>query len=76
MKHEPVKLAQTTTPGTPCPILSEKCVGSSTSPVNQYREGAGDGPMVYCPYPTRLECLTICGCHCTGSTFSSVILRL
>ena len=34
---------QTTTPGTPCSTLCEKCVGSITSPANQYREGAGDG---------------------------------
>ena len=34
---------QTTTPGTPCPTLCEKHVGSLTSPANQYREDAGDG---------------------------------
>ena len=34
---------QTTTPGTPCPTLCEKCVGSLTSPAKQYREDAGDG---------------------------------
>ena len=39
MKHQPVKQGQTTTPGTPC----EKCVGSLTSPANQYREDAGEG---------------------------------
>ena len=27
------------------------------------------GPMVYCPYPRRLESLTIHRCHCKGSTF-------
>ena len=25
------------------------------------------------PYPKRLESLTVCRCHCKGSTFSSVI---
>ena len=43
MKHQPVKQGQTTTPGTPCPTLCEKCVGSLKSPANQYREDAGDG---------------------------------
>ena len=33
------------------------------------------GPMVFRPYPRRLESLTVCRCHCKGSTFSSVILR-
>ena len=31
--------------------------------------------MVHRPYLGRLERLTICRCHCKGSTFSSVILR-
>ena len=43
MKHQPVKQGQTTTPGTSCPTLCEKFVGSLTSPANQYREDAGDG---------------------------------
>ena len=33
------------------------------------------GPTVFRPYPRRLESLTVCRCHCKGSTFSSVILR-
>ena len=43
MKHQPVKEGHTTTPGTSYPTLCEKCVGSLTSPANQYREDAGDG---------------------------------
>jgi len=34
---------QTTTPGTTRPTLYDKCVGSLTSPANQYNEDAGDG---------------------------------
>ena len=33
------------------------------------------GPMVFRPYPRRLESLIICRCHYKGSTFFSVILR-
>ena len=43
MKHQHVKQGQTTTPGTSCPTLCEKYVGSLTSPTDQYREDAGDG---------------------------------
>ena len=35
-------LGQTTTPGTTSPTLCDKCVGSLTSPTNQYQEDAGD----------------------------------
>ena len=34
---------QTTTPGTPRPILFDECVGPSTSPASHYGEDAGDG---------------------------------
>ena len=37
-----MKQGQSTTPGTSCPTLWEKCVGSLTSPVDQYREDTGD----------------------------------
>ena len=33
---------QTTTPGTMCPPLYDKSVGSLTSPANQNNEDAGD----------------------------------
>ena len=33
------------------------------------------GPVVFCPYPRRLESLTICWCLYKGSTFFSVIKR-
>ena len=34
---------QTTTLGTTCPTLYDKCVGSLTFPANQNNEDAGDG---------------------------------
>ena len=34
---------QTTTPGTTCPTLNDKCVGSLTSPANQNNEDSGEG---------------------------------
>ena len=37
------KQGQTATPGTSCPTRSKKCVGSLTSPADQYREDTGEG---------------------------------
>ena len=54
-------------------LFTISSVGSFTSHKNQNSERAvRRGPMVFCPYPRRLECLTICRCHNKGSTFSSV----
>ena len=39
MKHQPVKQGQTTTLGTTCPTLFDKCVGSLTSPASQLTLG-------------------------------------
>ena len=74
MKHQPVKQGQTTTPGILSLTLSDKCVGSLTSPANHITLKMQEtGPTVYSPYPRRPERLTICRCHYKGSTFSSVI---
>ena len=76
MKHQPVKQGQTTTPGTLCPTLYDKCVGSLTSPADHITLKMQEtGPTIYRPNPRRLEHLTICRYHCKGSMFSSVILR-
>ena len=55
MKHQPVKQSQTTTPGTACPTLFDKCVGSLTSLANHVAlKMQGTGHTVYSPYPRRL----------------------
>ena len=76
MKHQPVRQGQTTTPGTTCPTLFDKCVGFLTSPANHVTLKIQEtGPTGYSPYPKRLDRLTICRFDYKGSTFSSVILR-
>ena len=74
MKHQPMKQDQTTTPGISSPTLSDKCVGSLTSPANHLTLKTQEaGPTVKSSYQRRPERLTICRCHYKGSTVSSVI---
>ena len=50
-----------TTPGTSCPTLYDKRVGSFTSPANQLTLKMQEtDPTVYSPCPRRLESLTVC----------------
>ena len=52
MKHQPVKQGQTTTPRISFPTLSDKCVGSLTSPANHITLKMQEtGPTVYSRYP-------------------------
>ena len=69
--HDSRKLTATTqrtatTPGTSLPTLFDKCVGSLTSFIELFLNMEGisceTGPMVYSPYPRKLETLNICRC--------------
>ena len=76
MKHHPVRQVQTTTLGTMCPTLFDKCIGSLTSPADYVTLKMQEtGPTVFSSYPRRFEHLTICRYNYKGSTFSSVVSR-
>ena len=61
MKHQPVRHGQITTPGTTCPTLFDKYVGSLASLGNHVTLKMHEkGTTVYTPYPRRLKHLTIC----------------
>ena len=51
MKYQPVRQCQTTTPGTMCPTLFDKCMGSFKSPAKHVTLKMQEtGTMVYSPY--------------------------
>ena len=54
MKHQPVRQGQTTTPGTTCPTLFDKCVSFLISPADYVTLKMQEtGPTVYSPYSIR-----------------------
>ena len=60
VKHQPMRQGQTTTPGTTCSTLFDKCAGPLTSPANHVTLKMQEtGPRVYSPYPRRPERPTI-----------------
>ena len=64
MKYQLVRQDQTTAPGTTCPTLLDKCLGSITSPANHVTLKMQEtGPMIYTPYSRRLERVIICRCN-------------
>ena len=72
----PAQERLTTPPGSTSPtsLRIEVWVLLRPTRTNQWK-CCETGPTVFRPYPRRLESLTVCRCHCKGSTFSSVILR-
>ena len=60
MKHQPVRQGQTTTLGTMCSTLFDKCVGSLMSPADYVNlKMLETGPTVYSPYPRKTFADTI-----------------
>ena len=78
------------TPSLPTQLMKDCTTPTGSTPPTFYEQQGGifyvpqeseqwksceTGPLVFRPYPRRLECLTICRCYKKGSTFSSVISR-
>ena len=66
---------QTTTPGTTCPSLYDKCVGSLMSPASHYSEDAGDGAYGLTSLSEKTTIYDHFADVSKGSIFSSVTLR-
>ena len=78
------------TPSLPTQLMKDCTTPTGSTPPTFYEQQGGifyvpqeseqwksceTGPLVFRPYPRRLECLTIYRCYNKGSTFSSVISR-
>ena len=64
----------TTTPWSTSPTLFEQWCGFFYVPQEPDKcKCCETGPTVFCPYPRRLESLTVCRCHYNGSAIFSVI---
>ena len=72
----PAQERLTTPPGSTSPTIFEKWCWFFYVPQEPDKQKCCEtGPTVFRPCPKRLESLTVCRCHCKGSTFSSVILK-
>ena len=71
---QPVKVGHTTGVYDPYSFRIVMLVLVRPTRTNRWKCGE-TGPTVFCPYPRRLESLTICRCHYKGSSFFSVISR-
>ena len=71
-----MRQGQTTTPGTTCPTLFDKCVGFSTSPTNHVTLKMQEvGPTISSSFPKKHQRINICRYNYKGSTFSPVISK-
>ena len=70
--QQPVKVGHTTEVYVPYSFQTVAWVLLCPTRTGQWK-CCETGPTVFRPYPWRLESLTVCRCHYTGSTFFSVI---
>ena len=75
LSTQPMKGCTTPSGSTPPTLYEQQCGFFYVPQESEQGKSSETGPMVFRPYPGRLECLTICRCHNKGSTFTSVILR-
>ena len=71
---QPMKGCTTPLGSMPPTLYEQQCGFFYVPQESKQRKSCDTGPIV-CPYPRRLENLTVCRCHNKGSTFSSVVLR-
>ena len=72
---QPMKGCATSLGFMPSTLYKQQCGVFYVPQESKQRKSCDTGPIVFRPYPRRLEILTICRCHNKGSTFSSIVLR-